>query len=165
MLRILPTFFHLLISKLGRILSDSVSLVFAFGLCLDPRELPLEDDLTLLSREALRRLILSSKIIFLLDWSKKPEFGFWASSSHQAKALHNSFFRFLYFLRIDSANYQVHMYLPWIFNLAGLIRFKALSANSLDFSPTLESLGAGVAGLLFRIPFTGVGLNLNWNKK
>ena len=38
--------------------------------------------------------------------------------------------------------------------------FNALSANFLDFSPTLaaESLRAGVEGRLLRIPFIGVGL-------
>ena len=38
--------------------------------------------------------------------------------------------------------------------------FSALSANFLDFSPTLaaESLRAGVEGRLLRIPFIGVGL-------
>ena len=45
-------------------------------------------------------------------------------------------------------------------DLAGLIRFKALSARTFDFSPTLKSLGMGVVGLLLRIPFTGVGLNM-----
>ena len=47
---------------------------------------------------------------------------------------------------------------------AGLIRFRALSASSLDFSPTLESLGAGVEGRLFSIPFIGVGLQNEWIK-
>ena len=46
----------------------------------------------------------------------------------------------------------------FLYFLAGLIRFRALSASSLDFSPTLESLGAGVEGRLFSIPFIGVGL-------
>ena len=50
----------------------------------------------LLSREALRRRYLSSKMIFLL-----PEilWGFWSSSSHHAMALNSSFLLFMYFLK------------------------------------------------------------------
>ena len=90
---ILPAFFHLLRRWLGRTLSARQSGRFGLGLEL---ELDFEVPFTLLSRETLRLLILSSKFIFLLE--KVLSSAFWCSSSHHANALLKSLILFLYFL-------------------------------------------------------------------
>ena len=160
MFRIRPTFFHFLIRRLGKTLvissvSKSTSawlgfLVFAFEALLD--------DLILLSSEALRRRNLSSKIIFLL---KEMFWGFWSSSSHQARALNSSFLLFWYFLRKYELDFvKVLIYVFSLNHLEGFRMLRALSASFLDFSPTLVLVShtAGVEGRLLRIPFIGVVL-------
>ena len=164
MFNIRPTFFHFLIRRLGKTLvisSVSKSASTWLGHLVFPFE-ALLDDLILLSSEALRRRNLSSKIIFLL-----PEmlWGFWSSSSHQARALNSSFLLFWYFLGKGKQDIEkIRSWFGWS-HLEGFRMFRALSASFLDFSPTLVlvSLRAGVEGRLFRIPLIGVVLRTKFS--
>lgn len=106
MFNIRPTFFHFLIRRLGKTLvisSVSKSASTWLGHLVFPFE-ALLDDLMLLSSEALRRRNLSSKIIFLLA---EMLWGFWSSSSHQARALNSSFLLFWYFLEKEKQDSEL----------------------------------------------------------